>query len=179
MKLSKLDKIVLTCSLPVPKRIKGVYFLSLCESVVYVGKSAHVLSRILQHQKAGIEFDSIRYIAIEDASTRTKVESHWIKKLQPKYNTLLTSRFTGGKTSHTKYAAKKAVANASLGCEEIMSLDIPLQSKVALVSAGIKTKQQLFSISEIDLLSIQYFGRSAFTKVRNLRQHSTPVEPTA
>ena len=64
----------------------GIYFLCKEDSIVYVGQSISIYSRVYEHKKSGIkDFDSVFAIPCEKEKL-SKVESAFIYLLKPKYN---------------------------------------------------------------------------------------------
>jgi hypothetical protein len=67
-------------------KFSGVYFLTLGDSVVYVGMSVHVLGRIGQHAQTSRKFDGYHVIPCSEERAAV-LEKHYIKLLQPEGNT--------------------------------------------------------------------------------------------
>lgn len=66
--------------------ISGVYVLFSGETVIYVGQSSHVPSRIADHKREGrFEFDSVAFIP-GDRDELLDMEAHYIDLLQPEAN---------------------------------------------------------------------------------------------
>lgn len=65
--------------------VAGVYFLINENRVVYVGETACIMSRLFQH-KQDKEFDGFRFIRLEDATERLRLEKAYIQKYAPKHN---------------------------------------------------------------------------------------------
>lgn len=71
------------------RRLKGVYFLYRGLKLVYIGSSANIVQRIVNHTKDK-EFDSYKFIEINGNINILEVESGFIKKYQPEYNYIHT-----------------------------------------------------------------------------------------
>jgi hypothetical protein len=65
----------------------GVYFLCRFGKVIYVGQSVNVLGRIGAHDNNGVKFDSAFWFPVPRRDL-LGYEAAWIKKLQPKENTV-------------------------------------------------------------------------------------------
>ena len=73
------------------KNTRGIYFLYDRGELVYIGQSICIQRRIFQHfhgdNKIYIkEFDSYRFIEINDDESLDKIEQLFILEYQPKYN---------------------------------------------------------------------------------------------
>jgi hypothetical protein len=69
--------------------LSGVYFLLQGYTVVYVGESSCIFTRLSQHYKEGLkDFEFFYYKQIEGEEKRKKEEKRWIKKLRPIYNSV-------------------------------------------------------------------------------------------
>ena len=77
--------------LPVYARLSCIYFLCDGNEVVYVGQSRSVVQRIMTHIKEGVkEFDEHRiYILPTPPAALNQSEDHYIRILQPKYNSTI------------------------------------------------------------------------------------------
>jgi hypothetical protein len=69
-------------------RFQGVYFLIKEGSIVYVGQTTNIVSRLLSHSKHfGPEgFDRIAFIPIDDRRLLSSVEEFYIAKFTPTLN---------------------------------------------------------------------------------------------
>lgn len=88
-----------------------IYFLFNGDSLVYIGKSTSLLTRIGTHttDKA---FDSVKYISVEKEE-QDKLELALIKTFKPKYNTQKVSPINiEEKDLLIKYSIKDAIINA-------------------------------------------------------------------
>ena len=72
-----------------------VYFLIKGNSVVYVGKTAHLLNRIKQHEQLK-DFDSVYYIDRLNESESSRLESLFIRLLSPTSNVIGNPNRGGG-----------------------------------------------------------------------------------
>lgn len=74
-------------------RIQGIYFLVKGAEIVYIGKSRHLMRRIAQHENRNVDFDGYYFILAEEARA-TVLEEYYIKKFQPKLNTVYMGKQT-------------------------------------------------------------------------------------
>ena len=65
--------------------IRGVYILYDDKEVVYVGRSSNIISRVGNHTR-NKEYDTVKYIAIDNIELIGIVESIYVAMLRPKYN---------------------------------------------------------------------------------------------
>jgi hypothetical protein len=70
----------------------GVYYLVLGEVVVYVGKTTAPETRIRAHICSGKQFDSVRWVAFDNAEEMHEFELSEISRLRPFYNSRSLSR---------------------------------------------------------------------------------------
>jgi len=67
--------------------LKGVYFLSDGQRVVYVGRSKDIFRRIVNHMLERRKyFSAFKYFVIADEFYRDLTEVYYINTLRPKYN---------------------------------------------------------------------------------------------
>lgn len=64
----------------------AVYFLISGGSVVYVGSSIRLASRIRQHRSNYVEFDAVMFLALDDRKRMLEVEAEYISSIQPPLN---------------------------------------------------------------------------------------------
>lgn len=69
------------------KRIpaKGVYFLYDIHELVYIGLSADIAKRVIQHEKTKV-FTDYSFVEIGDINEAMLIERTLIDKFKPKYN---------------------------------------------------------------------------------------------
>lgn len=78
--LDKIKKIKITSN-------KGIYFLYDNDTIVYIGKSKNLASRILAHTDDGVKiFNSYKILIIPKNENLTMIEKFYIEKYKPKYN---------------------------------------------------------------------------------------------
>lgn len=65
--------------------VSGVYFLMHGDTVVYIGETSCIVSRLAQHRQDK-EFDGFRMLRIDDEVERLRLEKAYIQKHAPKYN---------------------------------------------------------------------------------------------
>lgn len=65
--------------------IAGVYFLLLAGTVVYVGQSSNVYSRLEDH-RGKIDFDRWHFVRVEDKRERLRIEREYIQGFRPAVN---------------------------------------------------------------------------------------------
>ena len=63
-----------------------VYFLKMKGRIVYIGKTKHLLNRIVEHQKLGKLFDSFQFIITDSIKTAEDIEGNLIAELRPELN---------------------------------------------------------------------------------------------
>jgi hypothetical protein len=63
----------------------GVYFLLLAKRIVYIGQSANVWRRILEHYESGREFDAFCWQSCQPVDLAA-LEAYCIQKYRPPYN---------------------------------------------------------------------------------------------
>ena len=67
-------------------RLTGIYFLCRMTTVVYVGKSSNVISRITTHRAEGTkQFDDIFVLPLPE-SELAAMEAHYVRLIKPEYN---------------------------------------------------------------------------------------------
>lgn len=78
----------------------GVYFLRDGAKVVYVGQTNDIFRRISEHSRGGQkhgcpckEFDNWSYVPCEDEELRKRLETLFIRFIQPKYNIMESQIF--------------------------------------------------------------------------------------
>lgn len=68
-------------------KIFGCYFLHKNEEIVYVGISVDINKRLKKHKANKYkDFNQVKYIACNDYLNAIKIESYYIDKFKPKYN---------------------------------------------------------------------------------------------
>jgi hypothetical protein len=70
----------------------GIYALSFCGDLAYIGKTSSFPRRIGEHQLAGMKFDFVRVIEEPSEAKRCKMETALIRKYDPPQN---RKRFSG------------------------------------------------------------------------------------
>lgn len=89
-----------------------VYFICDGDTVVYVGQTVNLPYRLMQHAywvQNHVKDLRVRYIEVP-ASEMNRIERHWIRKLQPKFNLAYTEhgaaqRMTGLERDNARAAA--------------------------------------------------------------------------
>lgn len=65
--------------------VAGVYFLMQEDTVVYIGETSCIVSRLSQHRQDK-EFNGFRMLRVDDETERLRLEKAYIQKHAPKYN---------------------------------------------------------------------------------------------
>lgn len=65
--------------------VQGIYFLYDTHELVYIGLSADIVKRVIQHEKTKV-FTDYSFIEIEDIREAMLIERTLIDKFKPKYN---------------------------------------------------------------------------------------------
>jgi len=68
-----------------------VYFLIDGETILYVGQSCNLPARLMQHSQIGRHWERALFLPVPEAEL-LKVEAHWIRALQPRWNRSRTSK---------------------------------------------------------------------------------------
>lgn len=86
MSRQTIDPAVIVAEATEIRRICGVYFLiDYAGEIVYVGQSVNVLSRVLQHEANGVQFNKVTILVCDQAELNHE-EEKYIKALQPRLN---------------------------------------------------------------------------------------------
>jgi len=84
--ITKLNKSATTPESVINLKIPGVYFLFKDDTLVYVGQSTHVPTRIAAHVREGrLEFDKVSFIRVPPERL-LEVEAYYIDLLWPEEN---------------------------------------------------------------------------------------------
>lgn len=95
-------------------RFPAVYFLLSRGEIVYVGQSRTLRARIDAHLTEGVKvFDAVAFIRCP-VNRLTKIESHYIRELNPKYNACAVARKVRERESWCQDSARLPTARRRL-----------------------------------------------------------------
>lgn len=79
-----LKSYLMECEINFP--LNSIYFLLKNKTIIYIGQSTNLLSRINDHTEEGKDFDRVLYYEVNSNSDLTILETIFIKRFQPILN---------------------------------------------------------------------------------------------